>query len=356
MGHASIITQTGSLPHVVIWRDAEHGRKCSPDCSRTDHQHSAAFATAEQAKAKRTEVDAKLAQGERATETSETFGAAAGHWIATHPGTDGTRKVYRSTLKTHMQDFAARKLTEVAQDRRTAESVIVRHSRGRVMRTLILGTLDSAVADGRLAAHRLAGIKMPRKTQGRREIISATHAQVSTIAEGLGTLGLSVWLMRGCGLRIAEALAVESGDFRDGYATLRVQRQLRDGQTTPLKARGAGEFRDVPVPAWLAALVKRYVMAHGAGRLFSVSYSAYIVAWRKHVKAAGLPVAFTPHQCRHAYASALLSQLVPITDVARWLGHRDISITYSTYSHLLPDAAESARNALAKEWEAFKAA
>jgi integrase len=353
-GHASIITRKGQ--HVVIWRDAEHGRKCSADCTRDDHQHSSTFATAEAAKAHRTQVDAKLAAGERVTESAETFGAAADHWINTHPGTAGTRKVYRSTLTVHMGEFAARKLTEVAGDRRTAESFIVRHPRGRVMRTLLLGTLDSAVADGRLAAHRLAGIRMPRKVQGRREIIPATHAQLSIIADGLGPLGLTVWLMRGCGLRIAEALAIESGDFRDGYSTLRVQRQLRDGQTTPLKARGAGEYRDVPVPTWLAALVRRYVLANGRGSLFTVSYSAYIVMWRRHVRSAGLPVAFTPHQCRHAYASALLSQLVPITDVARWLGHRDISITYATYSHLLPDAAASARKALDTEWETFRAA
>jgi integrase len=163
---------------------------------------------------------------------------------------------------------------------------------------------------------------MPCKVQNRREIIPASHAQLSSVADGLGDLGLTVWIMRGCGLRIAEALAVESGDFRDGYATLRVQRQLRDGQTTPLKARGAGEYRDVPVPTWLTALVKRYVMAHGSGRLFTLGYSAFIVQWRKHVRSAGLPVDFTPHQLRHAYASTLLSQLVPITDVARWLGHR----------------------------------
>ena len=34
--------------------------------------------------------------------------------------------------------------------------------------------------------------------------------------------GISVWLMRGCGLRIEEALAVEKADFRNGGRTLRV--------------------------------------------------------------------------------------------------------------------------------------
>ncbi len=40
---------------------------------------------------------------------------------------------------------------------------------------------------------------------------------------------------------------------------------------------------------------------------------------------------------------------MPITDVARWLGHRDISITYAIYSHFMPDAED---RAIGAEWSA----
>ena len=44
---------------------------------------------------------------------------------------------------------------------------------------------------------------------------------------------------------------------------------------------------------------------------------------------------------------------VPITDVAEWLGHKDISETYKTYSHLLPAAAGKAKAVLDEEYEAW---
>jgi integrase len=51
--------------------------------------------------------------------------------------------------------------------------------------------------------------------------------------------------------------------------------------------------------------------------------------WRKTVmsavkkaqKAAGVPESFVPHHLRHMYASELLENGVPITDVAKFLGH-----------------------------------
>jgi hypothetical protein len=41
---------------------------------------------------------------------------------------------------------------------------------------------------------------------------------------------------------------------------------------------------------------------------------------------------------------------VPITDVAEWLGHREISVTYRIYSHLIPSAAGKAKDVLDAEY------
>jgi integrase len=49
-----------------------------------------------------------------------------------------------------------------------------------------------------------------------------------------------------------------------------------------------------------------------------------------------------------------LSRGRPITDVAAWLGHRDINVTFSVYGHLvpssMPDAVETL-NAEYAEWQ-----
>ena len=67
-------------------------------------------------------------------------------------------------------------------------------------------------------------------------------------------------------------------------------------------------------------------------------------------KVAGIPAGFTPHSLRHALASAMLSKGVPITDVAHWLGHRDVWVTYGICGHLVPSAAARAIAVLDEEY------
>ncbi len=46
----------------------------------------------------------------------------------------------------------------------------------------------------------------------------------------------------------------------------------------------------------------------------------------------------------------MLGQGIQITDLAKWLGHRNINITYATYGHLLPSANDKAVKALDAEF------
>lgn len=68
-------------------------------------------------------------------------------------------------------------------------------------------------------------------------------------------------------------------------------------------------------------------------------------------KKAGLPADFTMHGLRHAYASMQLSQGIPITDLSRWLGHKDINETYKTYAHLLEEAWDRALEVMQTGYE-----
>jgi hypothetical protein len=128
-------------------------------------------------------------------------------------------------------------------------------------RMLIVGTCDEAVKAGRLARHNLADIGLadhgPKNLHA--DFVFPSYEQVKFVADGgmnpatgrvVGGTGLCVWLMRGCGLRIEEALAVSKEDFIEDGTVLRVMWQAsRDGRKRePLKHRKTGEYRDVPVP------------------------------------------------------------------------------------------------------------
>ena len=67
-------------------------------------------------------------------------------------------------------------------------------------------------------------------------------------------------------------------------------------------------------------------------------------------RSAGIADGFTPHSLRHAYASAMLARGVQITELAHFLGHRDINVTHQVYGHLLPSAAKRAVAALDAEF------
>jgi integrase len=110
----------------------------------------------------------------------------------------------------------------------------------------------------------------------------------------------------------------------------------------------------MPAPAYLLEAVDRHVSEHGTrdgyllagARVPFVQHRGYLKSFTRAAQLAGIPEGFTPHSLRHVFASALLARGVPITDVAEWLGHRSIEVTYRIYGHLVPSAWGRAREAL----------
>ena len=60
------------------------------------------------------------------------------------------------------------------------------------------------------------------------------------------------------------------------------------------------------------------------------------------LKAAGLPLHFSPHCLRHTYASLLLQQGESPAYVQRQLGHASIQLTVDTYGKWLPNENKGA--------------
>jgi integrase len=147
----------------------------------------------------------------------------------------------------------------------------------------------------------------------------------------------TVWLMHGCGLRIGEALAVRASCRISRGTTLRVREQVNPtAQLRPLKFRVAGQFRDIPLPRYVAEAMDKHIASHGTtpdGYLFQgrkhklVTRRTYQEDFARAAGKAGLPPEFIPHSLRHCYASIALAKGIPITEVSRWLGHKSIEVT-----------------------------
>jgi hypothetical protein len=142
------------------------------------------------------------------------FGASVDAWIDRHAVTESTRKGYRATARAWVKPaFEGRTNAQVAADREQATDLLAKDmghlsvTRRRQARTIITGTIDEAVKAGKLAKHNLHGIDVKDEgpKNGRADFVFPSHQQVAYLAQ---EIGIAVWLMRGCGLRICEALGV----------------------------------------------------------------------------------------------------------------------------------------------------
>ncbi|MEU9301955.1 site-specific integrase [Streptomyces sp. NPDC048269] len=59
-----------------------------------------------------------------------------------------------------------------------------------------------------------------------------------------------------------------------------------------------------------------------------------------------IPEGMVIYSLRHFFASNCLTHNIPITDVAEWMGHNNIDITFKIYRHLMPGSVGTAAKLL----------
>jgi hypothetical protein len=181
---------------------------------------------------------------------------AAESFISRVPIADSSKRHYRSVHSKHVKPvFGDMTLFQVANDRDGVTdllAVTMKHLSNtprQQARHVIVGTVEEAVKAGKLSKHRLDGIELADNSRySRKSFVFPTYAQVKFVLDGginpdtkraVGGAGLCGWLMRGCGLRIEEALAVCKEDFIEDGTVLRVARQASgDGAATSQAPQG----------------------------------------------------------------------------------------------------------------------
>jgi integrase len=217
-----------------------------------------------------------------------------------------------------------------------------------------------------LDAHRLglfddnpvAGIKPPQYDPQRVVIPSPEQLRHIRTA-GDDSFLLVADLMSGCGMRNGEAFAVNVNNLvADDVYRITEQVNRTTCRYERLKHRKAGEYRDVPLPARVRQTIEWYADKHGTtdGYLLrhpgdpSRTFPHYHIAnqWQR-IKKAGqvdIPDGMVIYSLRHFFASNCLTHGIPITDVAEWMGHKTIEITFKIYRHLMPGSLSKAAKIL----------
>lgn len=152
------------------------------------------------------------------------------------------------------------------------------------------------------------------------------------------------------GMRHGEGLALMWGDLDFKSNKITVRRTWpdiygKDGEPIFYIPKSKNATREIPIPGELVSALKRWkiscpvskwdlVFPKEDGRPYDrkamLKYGLYAAVSRAGVKKLDM------HSLRHSYASILLSQGTPITEVSAYLGHANTQITLEVYSHWLP--------------------
>nr|WP_281380360.1 site-specific integrase [Armatimonas rosea] len=173
-----------------------------------------------------------------------------------------------------------------------------------------------------------------------------------------------VAVLLGCGLRIGECLGLRWEDIDLAAGILHVRYSLgraegaAKGAAVLRKPKSKSSVRQCAMPRFLvAALEARRIEQEGhkgaAGEAWSnpfglvfttptgapLRYSSVAAATAHHLKVHGIE-GITLHHLRHAYASLLLHEGVPVPVVSKSLGHANPGVTMRVYAHALQSSTD----------------
>ena len=152
------------------------------------------------------------------------------------------------------------------------------------------------------------------------------------------------------GLRHGEILGLQAHDYDRQQGTLSIRRTVYNNVVgTPKSKNGR---RRIKLPRLAQDVVERHTEGiSGDAWMFSngadnpIRNNTFVTRhWRPFLQRAGVEYK-NFHTCRHFVASTLLSKGLPISAVARFMGH-DEQTLLSTYSHLMPDMMDTVAAAM----------
>ncbi len=245
-----------------------------------------------------------------------------------------------------------RKLEGAALSPRT-----VAHVRG-----VIRSALNHAVKLGVVARNVVDLTDPPRQVRAERHPFTAGEAKALLAAAEGDRLAAAWRLALTLGLRRGEILGLRWEDVDLGAATLRVARSLQrvDGVLAAKEPKTARSRRTLALPPSLVAALREHRDRQGLetkeaadrGRRWDGTGYVFVTPvgtpidpdnfckqFKNLLKAAELRDQRF-HDLRHAAATLMIRDGLPVNEVSAVLGHSQTSTTLNIYSHVLPDAHE----------------
>jgi integrase len=390
MGH---IVKTKAGTYRANWRD------------HTDRQRSKTFATKREATAFLAEIKSALNRGSyvdpHAGKTR--FGPYASSWLASRNHELATaardQSIMRNHVQPHWQDLPLGKIEHSAVQawitdlgKRLSPATVIECHR------LLSSVMRSAVRDRLIGANPCEGVRLPKRRRQDDDDRTITREEFAALLPHVPERYRAVVaLAAGAGLRWGEcaglrwdAVDLDAGTVR----VLRVAVEINGHVTIKPYPKSRAGRREIPLPGFAVELLTAHRDAFPAGPLGEVftvrsgnlmsRHTFRARVWRPSLVRAGLLGSLVPsgsgfagtwtnkagteqtkhfptkeeavthiaqhsgeglrfHDLRHCYATWLVSEGVPINDVAALIGHEQISTTLNRYTHASRDRNNRAR-------------
>jgi integrase len=209
--------------------------------------------------------------------------------------------------------------------------------------TILRTALNAAVGEQVILYNPASRIRLPRVDN--EPVRPVTHTEADAIRDAVMGSWMEhiIRLLLGSGIRLGEAIGLNQSDLEldKGYIRLRkTKTRVRavaisnDAIDALRGALRAAPRRGPSEPVFFAPQLRQ--------RMVNTSVSH---ALPRLLESHGLP-RLSPHGLRHAAATVMLADGVPMRVIAEQLGHRNPALTARLYAHVVPDQLRDAIRSL----------
>jgi integrase len=321
---------------------------------------------------------AKVKQAERGIDpkaAKQTLGRYLDWWLAdivTPKLAAKTVKAYRDVVRLHLVPelghhelgkLTAQHVTTMLRDKERAglspRSVAM-------IREVLRGALNIAIKMQMVERNAAALASSPRQVKVERRMLTPEDARRLLCSVEKDRLAALYRLALTLGMRQAEILGLRWADVDLDAGTLRVRQTVQriGGETITKEPKTARSRRRLALtPSLVAALIahkdkQTFERAKAgdrwqeSGLVFTSTVGTPLDArnltreFKRYLEAAKLPKELRFYDMRHAAASLLIADGLPITVVSAMLGHALTSTTLNNYAHVLPGSDRIAAEAM----------
>ena len=197
---------------------------------------------------------------------------------------------------------------------------------------------DHAVLHGYVTSNPVSSVRLPKGlTKTKREL--PTSRELDIVSSHWDGFALLPFFLLYTGCRKSEALAIrrEDIDYKNNIIKIR-NHVIHDGNRPVFEdvLKSEAAHRDII----LLNRLKNVFPKHFSGFLFSMdgdgkrplTKGAFDKRWKSYCKQYGLEI--TAHQLRHGFATMLFEANIDLKDAQELMGHSDINLTRSVYTHI----------------------